>query len=126
MRALNSTFPNSWAGAGLLLLRLVAGISTVSTAALQLWSGVMLVNAIGLLAQIMSAILLITGLWTPVVAMLLVAAEVYRAGVAARFDDLGVLRATIAVSLAMTGPGAWSVDARAFGRRRINVDGLGD
>jgi uncharacterized membrane protein YphA (DoxX/SURF4 family) len=58
--------------------------------------------------------------------MLLVAAEVYRAGVAARFDDLGVLRATIAVSLAMTGPGAWSVDARAFGRRRINVDGLGD
>jgi putative oxidoreductase len=126
MRALNSTFPNSWAGAGLLLLRLVAGFSTLSTAALQLCSGVTLVSAIGVLAQTMSAILLISGLWTPVVAILLVAAEVYRAGAAARFDTAGVLRAAIAVSLAMTGPGAWSIDARAFGRRRIDVARLGE
>jgi putative oxidoreductase len=32
-----------------------------------------------------------------------------------------LLLAVLAVSVAMLGPGAWSVDARLFGRRRIDI-----
>jgi hypothetical protein len=34
---------------------------------------------------------------------------------------LHVIVASIGLSLAMLGPGAWSVDARLFGRKRIDV-----
>ena len=33
-----------------------------------------------------------------------------------------VIVAVLAVSLAMLGPGAWSIDARLFGRKRIDID----
>jgi uncharacterized membrane protein YphA (DoxX/SURF4 family) len=32
-----------------------------------------------------------------------------------------ILLAILAISLAMLGPGAWSVDAQIFGRKRITV-----
>lgn len=33
-----------------------------------------------------------------------------------------IVLAAVAVSVAMLGPGAWSVDARLFGRKRFVVD----
>jgi len=33
------------------------------------------------------------------------------------------LLAALGVSLVMLGPGAWSVDARLFGRKRIDIRG---
>jgi uncharacterized membrane protein YphA (DoxX/SURF4 family) len=35
-----------------------------------------------------------------------------------------IVLATIGASLALLGPGAWSVDARLYGRRRIDLDSL--
>jgi uncharacterized membrane protein YphA (DoxX/SURF4 family) len=32
-----------------------------------------------------------------------------------------LLLAVLAISVAMLGPGAWSVDARLFGRKRLNL-----
>jgi hypothetical protein len=34
-----------------------------------------------------------------------------------------VFLAVLSVSVAMLGPGAWSVDARLFGRKRFDIDG---
>jgi uncharacterized membrane protein YphA (DoxX/SURF4 family) len=34
---------------------------------------------------------------------------------------LSVLASAIAAGLAMLGPGAWSLDARLFGRKRISI-----
>ena len=127
MRALNSTYPNSWPGAGLLLIRLAVGITSVTTAAQLLLAGVVLLGEAGLVLQIASATLVVLGLWTPVVGIILALVEVYRATTGAdHVDLLGVLRAAIAMSLVMTGPGAWSIDARVFGRRRIDVIAPGD
>jgi uncharacterized membrane protein YphA (DoxX/SURF4 family) len=37
-----------------------------------------------------------------------------------------IVRGMIGLSVAMLGPGAWSVDARLFGRKRIDVTELQD
>jgi putative oxidoreductase len=127
MRALNSNYPNSWQGAGLFLLRLALGCSSISVAALQLLAGVMLLGEVVLLVQIVSAGLLVLGLCTPIVGIILAVVELEGAIVYA--DHLALtdlLLAAIAVTLVMTGPGAWSIDARLFGRRRIDVAPRGD
>jgi uncharacterized membrane protein YphA (DoxX/SURF4 family) len=122
MRALNSTYPNGLPGVGLLLSRLTVGIASVSTASIRLLSGVALLSTVGLALQIASATLLILGLWTPVVGIVLALVEFYGAATApGHVDLLGLLRASIAVSLVLTGPGARSVDAVAFGRRQIDI-----
>lgn len=33
-----------------------------------------------------------------------------------------IFLAVLAVSVAMLGPGAWSIDARLFGRKRFDID----
>jgi putative oxidoreductase len=126
MRAINSTFPNGWAGAGLLLLRLAGGASSASAGAAQLWGGAGLLSGLGSCAQILTGSLLLIGFWTPVVGILLGVGETLRAVVADRIDVFGLVRAAIALGLAMVGPGARSIDARLFGRRRIDVATLQD
>ena len=122
MRALNSSYPNSWPGAGLLLLRLTAGLSSAAAAMLHLSAGIILLSEAGLLIQIICASLLVLGLWTPAIGIILGLVEACRAATPAAHIDLpGFLRAAIAVCLVMTGPGAWSIDAHVFGRRRIDV-----
>lgn len=126
MRAINSTFPNGWAGAGLLLLRLAGGASSVSAGAAQLWGGAGFLSGIGPIVQILTGSFMLVGLWTPVAGILLGIGETLRAVVANPIDIFGLVRAAIALSVAMVGPGARSIDARVFGRRRIDVTTLRD
>lgn len=59
-------------------------------------------------------LLLITGLWTPVVATVMVLLELWR--IISRHGDPAsdVLLCTLALAIALLGPGAWSVDGRLF------------
>jgi hypothetical protein len=65
------------------------------------------------------AIFIMIGLWTPVAGALIAAVEVWTALVYS--GDLGTssLLATLGATLAMIGPGAFSIDARLFGRKHI-------
>ncbi|HEV2988456.1 MAG TPA: hypothetical protein VG759_08435 [Candidatus Angelobacter sp.] len=65
-------------------------------------------------------ILLLVGLWTPVMGTLVAILEVCIAFVASDFL-ISILLATLSATLAMIGPGAWSIDAMLFGRRRIGT-----
>ncbi len=66
-------------------------------------------------------IFLLAGLWTPVVGSLTAVLGIWN--VISRPDDpwACIFFATIGAGLALLGPGAWSVDARLFGWKRIDV-----
>ena len=118
MQRLFSTFPNSWPGGGLLILRIAAALATILSGfgdPLQELSG----TVFQVIASATGALLLI-GLWTPVAGLLQVCVEL-TSGFG--HDTLGpsqFLLSALGLSLSMTGPGAWSVDARLFGRKQID------
>jgi uncharacterized membrane protein YphA (DoxX/SURF4 family) len=68
---------------------------------------------------VVAGIFLLVGLWTPVVGILVAIVEVWIVFVAAGDPSVPLMLATIGAALAMVGPGAWSVDARLFGRKHI-------
>ena len=118
MQRLFSTFANGWPGAGLLLLRALVGVALLHEIP-QLIER----PAFGVIAPQMIAVLagtfLLVGLWTPVVGTLIAIVEVWIIFVVAGDPSVPLMLATIAAALAMIGPGAWSIDARLFGRKHI-------
>jgi uncharacterized membrane protein YphA (DoxX/SURF4 family) len=68
-----------------------------------------------------AGVLLVAGLWTPISAWLVVALGFWK--LVANIGDLwaNILLMTIGAALALLGPGAWSVDARLFGWKRIDI-----
>ena len=100
---------------GLLLLRLVAAIAVIAQ---RLTSGSVLLDWLAMAA----AVLLLSGLWTPVSGSLLAALELWKLLSRQPLDPWNdILLATIGAALALLGPGAWSVDARLFGWKRIDI-----
>jgi uncharacterized membrane protein len=66
-----------------------------------------------------SAILLIAGLYTPIVGTLVALLESYKLVTISADWLVSLLVAASCAALAMLGPGLWSVDARLFGWKRI-------
>jgi putative oxidoreductase len=64
-------------------------------------------------------VLLCIGLWTPIAAVSATVIQIAIMGLGQRLDSSSAVAAAVGVALAMLGPGAWSVDARLFGRKRI-------
>jgi putative oxidoreductase len=65
----------------------------------------------------LAGVLLMAGLWTPVAGVVAGCAETWIAfSLPAHPWDCAIL-AVFAVTLALIGPGAWSIDARLFGRK---------
>lgn len=126
MQRLFSTFPNSWPGAGLLLLRVCLSIALIDCGvAGLLGTPAELTAVVQDLALAAGGIFLLAGLWTPVTGVLAALAEVWTALMPYPPRQLGALNhiflSALAASVAMLGPGAWSIDARLFGRRRIDI-----
>jgi len=120
-----STFLDRWPGAGLLLLRLTLGIGLLVDAAASLrgseWS-----QLIPAAAEIVTGALIIVGLWTPIAGVITCLLQLGLVLMAEETIEVQLLRAAVGMSLAFLGPGAWSIDARLFGRRRVEIKNLRD
>jgi uncharacterized membrane protein YphA (DoxX/SURF4 family) len=64
---------------------------------------------------------LLCGLWTPVMGALAAAIELLIAFSPVGGDATHILLAILSFSLALLGPGAWSIDGHIFGRKRIDI-----
>ena len=121
MRRLFSTFARGWPGLGLLVMRLVGGTAFVARAVATLHSGPSNAVAAAAVLAIAAGLFLLAGLWTPIAGSLVAAIAIWFAFAHAEDPLASVLLATIGAALALIGPGAWSIDARLFGWKRIDV-----
>ena len=125
MQRLFSTFANGWPGRGLLLLRLLTAAAVMHRERLAAFhdapASMLLTPQVILVA---AAVILVVGLWTPIAGTLLAIGEVWVA-VSCHFWQSGdwypIMLAALGAALAMLGPGAWSIDARLFGRKHIDL-----
>jgi putative oxidoreductase len=127
LQRLFSTFPDGWPGFGLLLLRVGAGIALMSFGIIDL-SGPP-GESITMVRDLFAAaggIFLLAGMWTPVAGALIAIDQLWIAFpvyASPREDQwIHILLAVLTTAMAMLGPGAWSIDARRFGRQRFDID----
>jgi putative oxidoreductase len=102
-----------------MLMRFVVGIALVNS------PGSALLSSPAIPVRILSvllggaAILLIIGLYTPIVGTAVAVIESFRLLTIPADKLVYLLVATFGAALAMLGPGLWSLDARLFGWKRI-------
>jgi len=126
-RVLN--YPSHWAGLGLLLLRGTVGITVATQGSLSVAStNTDLLGAVPAAALVVCGVALTVGLFTPVCSTIvglgyaLVLFMPFDGAVLPRLDVAAALVGlAAAVALGLLGPGAFSIDARLFGRREIFI-----
>jgi hypothetical protein len=121
MQRLLGTFPNRSAGLALLILRLAVAAALISSARLCPGPETDVLLALSRIA----AVLIIVGWYTPVAATSAVAVCLCTFWVC-REPGIEALRINalmiaILVAIGLLGAGAYSVDARLYGRRRLVV-----
>jgi putative oxidoreductase len=119
VRRLFSTFAPGWPGVGLLVMRLVGGTAFVTRSVTTVPSGPP--SAVAAVLAVAAGVCLVAGLWTPIAGSVVAALGIWFAFSHAEDALASVLFATIGAALALVGPGAWSIDARLFGWKRIAV-----
>jgi len=128
LQRLFSTFASGWPGVGLLLLRLLAGVALIHFGIADLREAPPLEIVVLQIIGVAAGIFLLVGLWTPVAGTL---AAIVKVSIAvSRFLShsgdpwIAIIQAVLGAALAMVGPGAWSIDARLFGRKHIDFPEL--
>jgi putative oxidoreductase len=119
LQRLFSNFASGWPGLGLLIQRIVTG-------SVLLYQGTVLLKETHVVAQVAAQIIgavlgifILAGLWTPVVGVLVAAVEVWITLAGVGDPWVSIILSALGGTLAMIGPGAWSVDARLFGRKHF-------
>lgn len=118
MQRLFTSFAGGWPGLGLLIQRFIIGAVLLhqSTA---FFSGPtstpsLICESIGTVL----AIFILIGLWTPLAGLLTAAFEVLIVFLLPRNPESEILFAAVGATLAMIGPGAFSIDSRLLGESK--------
>ena len=102
-------------------MRLVIGSALLVRAVSRLWTDPPLNVAALAVLSLAAGILLIAGLWTPIVGSFIALIEVWKMIMLPGDKWVWLLLGTAGAALAMLGPGLWSIDARLFGWKRIET-----
>jgi hypothetical protein len=122
VRRLFSNFARGWPGVGLLLIRIVAGVSLAIDGCYKFQAGEPVASLILRLLEVADGGLLIAGLWTPIAGSLVIGLAIWQTVLRHENPSPGILLAAIGAALALVGPGALSMDAWLFGWKRIDIE----
>jgi putative oxidoreductase len=121
LQRLFSTFPTGRPGVGLLLLRFAVGVSLVLERIPAIWVIPQSLDFEVRIVLICLGVSLLCGLWTPVMGSVAAVFELLVAFSQSGCSTTHVLLAILSIGLTLLGPGAWSIDAHIFGRKRIDI-----
>ncbi|MGO9337989.1 MAG: hypothetical protein ACLPY1_10820 [Terracidiphilus sp.] len=119
MQRLFSTFAEGWPGAGLLLQRVLTGAILLYFGATHLLETAKAGPNLPYLIAAVAGVLLLLGLWTPLAGTTIAIVEVWILSARAENSLIAIVLATLGVTVAMIGPGIWSVDAQLYGRKHL-------
>ena len=119
MQRLFSTFAEGWPGAGLLAQRVLTSAVLLYFGVSQILQSDRLGPSVPYMIAAVAGIFLLLGLWTPVAGIAIAMAEVW---IFLGWSGLWlppIMLAGLGGTVAMIGPGMWSVDAKLYGRKHL-------
>ena len=121
LQRLFSTFPNGWPGIGILLQRVLTATTLFCYGIAHLRDTSQFASIVPHMFVAVAGILILVGLWTPIVGALVAVMEMW--SIFSRSGDpwISIMLAVLGATLAMIGPGAWSIDAHLFGRKHFEI-----
>jgi putative oxidoreductase len=119
VQRLFSSFANGWPGRGLLIQRVLVGSALLYCDFHCLRTAPVCRTAIPQTVGAVAGLLLTAGLWTPVSGLIVAGIEAWIALSAPGTAGIPTVLAVLTLTLAMIGPGTWSVDALLYGRKHI-------
>ncbi len=121
MQRLFSSFADGWPGLGLLFQRLMVAGLLLRFAFAEVAGATFNPSLMPSVVAASAGLLLLIGLWTPIVGTIIALVEIWTAVTHPDQPWIPIVLATLGATVAMIGPGAWSVDARLFGRKHIHT-----
>ena len=120
MRGVSSTFADRLPSHGLLILRVIVATALIARSVELVKSASPQIVTLHVIAAGVGLFLLF-GLWTSAAAAIVAIIELFIVFLHTHDPWLNLLLASVGVAVALLGPGAWSVDARRSGWKRIEI-----
>ena len=119
MQRLFTTFADGFPGGGILLIRFLTGGALIHRGIFTFSAEPHTALAVLPIAGAAAGLLILGGLWTPVAGVAAGIVEAWIGLIEPASQSPAFILGTLGISLAMIGPGAWSIDARLYGRKQL-------